>query len=180
MHTLKASTSLYKVSKKLGHLNQQIRHVYIVRNKIKDIQSTIVTKKSKYSQIETIIHAHEDHLKSILDIHPEWKQEHTISPKYLDASTQPNHIAHSTIASLMNTYYEISRREQELYELNHQIQEQSSDYHYTIMEMEECHEQILNTVRECESEAKFFGIPFNFQRCYQAIHDTNTGQFSSI
>lgn len=180
MHMLQSSTSVQTISKKLGQLNQQVKHVYMTRSKAKDISYRIENTKIKYNQIKNIIHAHQDHVQQMMETHPEWKKEHIVSPIYSDDSMEPTYIAHSSIASLMNTYYEISRREQELHELNHEIQEQSTEYTYTLMDIEEIQDIILKLIKECESEAKFFGIPFNFQRCYQAIHDTSVNQFKSI
>lgn len=174
------ATSLQKISKKLGTLNHNVKQVYVIRHKVQEIYKTIDTKKTKYAQVEAVINAHKNHLNDILKTYPCWSKEHSIAPIYMDSTMEPTHITHSQIATLMNTYYEISRREQELHDLNHEIQEYSSEYEYALMDISETHESILRNIRECEAEAKFFGIPYNFQRCYQAIHDTNPNQFSSI
>jgi hypothetical protein len=178
MHS--SSTSIQKISKKLGQLNQQVKHIYSIRSKVRDIYSKIENKKTKYQQLEHVIQAHQEHLQQMIDTHPEWKKDHIIAPIYTEASMEPTHIAHSSIASLMNTYYEISRREQELHTLNYEIQEETTEYSYALMDIEESQETILTMAKECESEAKYFGIPYNFQRCYQAIHDTSSSQFASI
>lgn len=180
MHCYKHRSSIQKVCHTLGNLNHKVKQVYILRNKVKKISKDIENIQLKKKQVSVVVDAHTKHLESIMEKHPEWSKEYTIAPIYEEESTEPTYITNSKIASIMNTYYELACKENQLDELQQTLQEYKMEYNYAIMDIQDHHDWILSTIKDNESEAKFFGIPYNFHRCYQAIQDTIPEQFPTI
>lgn len=163
--------SLRSVTHTIGKLNHQTQQVYILKDRLNEIQKRIDDKRLRYKQIETVMRAHENYVNTTFSDHPAWNTEIDVNNTINRSSYTKDELTKITV--LMSNQYEIARREYELVYITDEIQKDKIEHHRTSIELCKLQLTIRKIIQYHESSAEFYKIPFKFDRCKKALEETH-------